>query len=104
MPINPPSMTCAWSCPTTKRGGSVFVLVRIPMTVALRDLGHSAPYFHGGHVDTLDVAVQHYRASGLSSRFGLVRNVAPEVLGIEFEVDDLLALVAFLRALYEDPP
>jgi cytochrome c peroxidase len=72
-------------------------------TPTLRDLGHSAPYFHGGHVDSLEEAVQHYRSSALSSRFGLVRNVAPEVPGIDFEVEDLLALAAFLRALDEDP-
>jgi cytochrome c peroxidase len=72
-------------------------------TPPLRDLGHSGPYFHGGHVDNLEEAVQHYRATGLSSRFGLVRNVAPEIPGIEFEVEDLLALAAFLRSLDEDP-
>ena len=72
-------------------------------TPALRDLGHSGPYFHGGHVPTLEEAVQHYRASALSARFGLVRNAAPELPGIDFEVDDLLALAAFLRALDEDP-
>jgi cytochrome c peroxidase len=72
-------------------------------TPTLRDLGHSAPYFHGGHAPTLEEAVQHYRATALSARFGLVRNVAPELLGIDFEVDDLLALAAFLRSLDEDP-
>ena len=72
-------------------------------TPTLRDLGHSAPYFHGGHAPTLEEAVQHYRATSLSARFGLVRNVAPEILGIDFEVDDLLALAAFLRSLDEDP-
>jgi hypothetical protein len=73
-------------------------------TPTLRDLSHSGPYFHGGHAPTLEEAVQNYRGAALSSRFGLVRNVAPEVPGIDFEVEDLLSLAAFLRALDEDPP
>ena len=73
-------------------------------TPSLRDLGHSAPYFHGGHVVTLLDAVQHYRAASLSARFDLVRNAAPELAGIVLDVDDLTSLVAFLQSLDEDPP
>ena len=72
-------------------------------TLPLRDLGHSGPYFHGGHVDTIEETVQLYRGGSASARFGLVRNAAPELLGIAFEVEELLALAAFLRALDEDP-
>jgi len=73
-------------------------------TPPLRDLGHSAPYFHGGHVLTLLDAVQHYRAASLSARFGLVRNAALELSGIVLDVDDLSSLIAFLQSLDEDPP
>jgi cytochrome c peroxidase len=72
-------------------------------TPSLRDLGHSAPYFHGGHADELEDAVQHYRAAGLSARFGLVRNAAPEIAGIDLDVQPLFDLAAFLRSLDEDP-
>jgi cytochrome c peroxidase len=82
----------------------------LPLTIGwmrtppLRDLGHSGPYFHGGHVDTLQEAVQHYRAVGLSARGGLVRNAPPELAAIHLDVPDLADVAAFLRALDEDPP
>jgi cytochrome c peroxidase len=83
--------------------------VLLPLTIGwmktppLRDLGHSGPYFHGGHVDTLEEVVQHYRAVGLSASTGLVRNAAPELAGIRLDVPDLADVAAFLRALDEDP-
>jgi cytochrome c peroxidase len=71
-------------------------------TPGLRDLGHTAPYFHDGSASTLEDAVAFYVRSSDLARAGMLRNAAPELLDIQLTDDDVTALVAFLQALDED--
>lgn len=71
-------------------------------TPGLRDLGHSAPYFHDGSADTLEEAVQFYVDTSEQARAGLIRNAAPELSAIDLVPEDVEPLAAFLRALNED--
>jgi cytochrome c peroxidase len=72
-------------------------------TPPLRNLSHTGPYFHGGHVDTIELAVQHYRSAAISARVGYVRNADPILATIDLQVEDVFDVAAFLRALDEDP-
>ncbi|MBL8151520.1 MAG: hypothetical protein JNN15_16465 [Blastocatellia bacterium] len=80
----------------------------LPKTIArfktpgLRDLGHSAPYFHTGRKETLEDIVKFYARFGDLARKNMVRNAAPELGAIALSPDDVSPLVAFLRALNED--
>lgn len=71
-------------------------------TPGLRDLGHSAPYFHNGSKDSLDLVVDFYSRFGDLARAGKVRNVDPQMQGIALRSKDFEALVAFLMSLNED--
>ncbi|MCB9891466.1 MAG: hypothetical protein H6833_07455 [Planctomycetes bacterium] len=71
-------------------------------TAGLRDLGQSAPYFHTGQMDSLEVVIQHYRTMSDLARLGSVRNGDVQLTGIALRNDDLDALRAFLRSLNED--
>mgnify|MGYP006388308041 CR=1 FL=1 len=46
--------------------------------------------------------LRHYRRFSGLARAGLVRNGAPELLGIALGDEDVAALSAFLRSLDED--
>jgi len=80
----------------------------LPRTIAwfktpgLRDLGQSAPYFHTGAADALEDVIAHYGRLSTRARAGVVRNAAPELLGVALVPGDTAALAAFLRALNED--
>lgn len=80
----------------------------LPRTIAwfkapgLRDLGQGAPYFHTGAADALEDVLAHYERFSTRARAGLVRNPAPELLGVALVDEDRAALAAFLRALNED--
>jgi hypothetical protein len=60
----------------------------LPKTIALfktpglRDLGHSAPYFHTGRQETIEDVVGFYKRIAELARIGEVRNGAPELAGI----------------------
>ncbi|MEZ4216135.1 MAG: hypothetical protein R3E88_06635 [Myxococcota bacterium] len=71
-------------------------------TPGLRDLGHSAPYFHDGQSATLEDVVRFYDAAGELARRGKLRNGAPELRAIRLDDDDVDALVRFLMSLDED--
>ena len=71
-------------------------------TPGLRDLGHSAPYFHNGQKDTLEDAVGHYIDFSNQSRAGTMRNPSEEIPHIALTQNDVEALAAFLRSLNED--
>jgi hypothetical protein len=71
-------------------------------TPGLRDLGHSAPYFHTGQKDTLEQAVRFYQRFSALARDGQVRNADPEIPRITLNEADIEPLVKFLRALNED--
>lgn len=72
-------------------------------TPTLRNLGLSAPFFHTGHIDTIEQAVMFYvRASNLARR-ETIRSADPELKEISIRSrEDILALSAFLRSLNED--
>lgn len=71
-------------------------------TPGLRDLGHSAPYFHTGRFDTLEDVVAFYVDVSARARAGAVRNAAPELRRMRLDAADVAPLAAFLRALDED--
>jgi cytochrome c peroxidase len=71
-------------------------------TPGLRDLGHSAPYFHNGRADSLEDVVRFYQASAELARADRLRNHAPELAGISLNQRDIARVSAFLRALNED--
>lgn len=80
----------------------------LPKTVALfktpglRDLGHSAPYFHTGRKDALQEVIRFYSKFSDLARAGKVRNGATELQGIALTTQDIEPLAAFLRTLNED--
>jgi cytochrome c peroxidase len=71
-------------------------------TAGLRDLGHSAPYFHTGQFDEFEQVLDFYRDVSLLARDGELRNADPEIARIALSDGDFAALAAFLRALNED--
>jgi cytochrome c peroxidase len=71
-------------------------------TPGLRDLGHSAPYFHDGSFDSLEAVVTFYRETAALARSGALRNAAPELARLSIDAADVAPLAAFLRALNED--
>jgi len=69
-------------------------------TPTLRDLGHSAPYFHNGMSPGLNDAIQFYQVlSATQSRY---RNLDKRLLGMHFDEGASEDLVAFLKSLNED--
>jgi cytochrome c peroxidase len=71
-------------------------------TPGLRDLSHSAPYFHNGSEATLEGVVEAYRRAADAARAGRLRNPAGPLRGIALTAADVTDLAAFLRALNED--
>lgn len=71
-------------------------------TPTLRDLEDSAPYFHNGSKGKFDDVVNFYINSAQLARQGKLRNGAVEFAGMSLSVNDLNALVAFLKSLTED--
>jgi hypothetical protein len=71
-------------------------------TPGLRDLGHSAPYFHTGANNTIEDVVRFYRKVSDMARAGQLRNGAPELQGMALTEEDIAPVGAFLRALNED--
>jgi hypothetical protein len=71
-------------------------------TPTLRDLEDSAPYFHNGSKPKFDDVVNFYINSSQLARQGQLRNGAVEFAGMSISVNDLNALVAFLKSLTED--
>jgi cytochrome c peroxidase len=63
-------------------------------TPTLRDCSKRAPYMHDGSMPTLEEAVLHYWRGGFSNPW-LSERMTP----VPMSRDDLVALVAFLRAL-----
>lgn len=81
---------------------------KLPLTIGLfktptlRNLGHSAPYFHSGRAPTLINAIAHYLGFGRVARRGHLRNVDPRVKDIHLDKLSLEPLEKFLKALNED--
>lgn len=89
-------------CPTRDPARLLDAAMALFKTPSLRDLSHSAPYFHDGSVDHFEDAIAFYRRQGELARRKLVRNAAPALAGIALEPAHDAPLAAFLRALNED--
>lgn len=76
--------------------------VAIFKTPGLRDLGHSAPYFHTGRSDTLEEAVGFYARFSQLVRDGKVRNADENIGRINITPQDAGLIAKFLRSLNED--
>jgi cytochrome c peroxidase len=71
-------------------------------TPVLRDLGHSDPHLHAGQAATLEDVLSFYITVSSSARQGQWRNLDREILSMSLRADDMVPLLAFLRALNED--
>jgi cytochrome c peroxidase len=71
-------------------------------TPGLRDLGHSAPYFHTGRMETLEQAVGFYVRLSQMVRDGKVRNPDEQIGRISMTHADVQLLSKFLQSLNED--
>lgn len=80
----------------------------LPYTVAafktpvLRDLGHSNPYMHTGEFNTLEAAVRSYVTTSALVKADQLRNADKVLHDINLHQQDIVPLVAFLKALNED--
>jgi cytochrome c peroxidase len=70
-------------------------------TPSLRNLGHSAPYFHDGSAKTLEDVMQVYIDNSELSKHGELRNSAPQVRRMNIGENEVKNLSAFLRSLDE---
>lgn len=71
-------------------------------TATTRDLGHSAPYLHTGHLRTVREVVEFYRRMSALAGEGKLRNAPPEFFAMRLGEPDIDPLTAFLCALNED--
>jgi hypothetical protein len=71
-------------------------------TPTLRDLGHSAPFFHNGSALNLEDALADYVMAGMLARQGALRNGAAELKEMSLHGRDIAPLAAFLESLDED--
>lgn len=71
-------------------------------TTTVRDLRHTAPYFHTDALASLEEVVEFYRLLSELARAGKLLNAPPEFFGVRLEAADVAPLVAFLRALDEN--
>jgi len=71
-------------------------------TPGLRDLGHSAPYFHDGSSDDLEGVVRFYQDVSERTRAGEIRNPDAEIERVFLGEEDVEPLIRFLRSLNED--
>ena len=71
-------------------------------TPGLRDLSHSAPYFHTGMADTLEEVIRNYIRNAELARQGQLRSGDRRMSRIALTEEDIAPLVAFLKSLNED--
>ena len=67
-------------------------------TPTLREISHTAPYFHDGSATTLEQVVAHYVRGG-----EVKTNLAPNMKELKLSAQEQADLVAFLRALNSKP-
>lgn len=70
-------------------------------TASLRNLGHSAPYFHHGKRQSLKDVLVHYVQAQALSKHSLLRNGAPELKEMRFGPKEFDEIEAFLESLNE---
>ena len=90
------------SCGARQPARLLDLAVGLFKTSGLRDLGHSGPYLHTGHMDSLEDVIAFYGNTSTAERAGLLRNGAHELAGIALGPNDTAPLAAFLRSLDED--
>lgn len=78
-----------------------FLLARIK-TPTLRNLGHSAPYFHNAFAMTLEESLQQYIDAAKLRQNGDLRNGAPQLRMMQIDAGDISPLKAFLESLNEN--
>lgn len=69
---------------------------------SLRNVAVTAPYMHDGRFRTLEEVVEHY-ASGVKPSLTLDPNLSKHNGNLQLTASDKAALVAFLRALTDEP-
>lgn len=67
-------------------------------TPTLREVAHTAPYFHDGSAATLDDVIQHYVDGGV-----VVTNLSPTMTKARVSSEERRNLLAFLRTLTGNP-
>jgi len=67
-------------------------------TPTLRNIAHTAPYFHDGSAATLREVVEYYNKGGTSKQ-----NTSPEIKALNLSHEEQEAIVAFLEALTTRP-
>ena len=95
------TIVCAIATNCTTDQGLAVTIAQFK-TPTLRDLEDSAPYFHNGSKPKFDDVVKFYINASQLARQGKLRNGAWEFAGMSLSVEDIDALVAFLKALTED--
>ena len=63
-------------------------------TPALRDIEHTAPYFHDGSSNSLEQVIEHYAKGGEDKS-----NLSPSMKNLQLSKAEKSALLAFLKAL-----
>ncbi len=71
-------------------------------TVSLRNLAHSAPYFHNGSSDNLEKVVEQYLEASKLIKENRLRNGAHQLKMSTISAEDISPLVKFMKSLNED--
>lgn len=91
-------------CKTCSDDELLELLVARVKTPSLRNLGHSAPYFHNGSAQTLASAVQQYVRAKNMARSGTLINPSEHFQDMHimgFHIDDLVSFLESLNENYE---
>lgn len=70
-------------------------------TPSLRNLGHSAPYFHHGKRKKLRNVLRHYVQAQALAKHSLLKNGDPELSKMSFSHETFNEIEAFLESLNE---
>ncbi len=93
-------LTCTSDAPTDAE--LLDLSIGLFKTPTLRDLGHSAPYFHTGQMDQIEASVMLYIPIAAMAQSNAIRNADPRLKMISITRDEVEPLSAFLRSLNED--
>ncbi|MEE3079348.1 MAG: hypothetical protein VX341_08445, partial [Bdellovibrionota bacterium] len=71
-------------------------------TPSLRDLSHSAPYFHNGLFDDLEDSISVYMFMSRKAKMGEMRNADPILKEMRLNMMGVRVLSSFLKSLNEN--
>lgn len=71
-------------------------------TPGLRNLNHSAPYFHNGMAKTLSESISLYQEASILRKKNLLRNGDPRLRMMNLNQNDIDEIESFLNSLNED--